>query len=87
MRDLNGVLNALAERERRGLAPGEALQASLQSLSRARYRDGANDATGMGALWTAVERAVRRERPSLVSRSGRDVVTLPALNPFASTDD
>ena len=87
MRDLNGVLNALAERERRGLAPGEALQASLQSLSRARYRDGANDGAGMGALWTAVQRALRRERPSLVSRPGPEIAALPALNPFASPDD
>ena len=87
MRDLNGVLNALAERERRGLAPGEALQASLQSLSRARYRDGTNDGAGMGALWTAVERDLRRERPSFLSRPGREIVTLPALNPFASSDD
>ncbi len=82
-RDLNGVLNALELRKHRGLAPGEALRASLDALSRARYRAGAED-RATDAQWVAVERALRRERPPLVPRRSRDIAALPALNPFSS---
>jgi len=80
--DLTGLFLALDVRTERGFPTGKTLQQTLEKLTKALYRDGA-DPQNKAKHWHAVRRALRHDGPGLFRKSRRHRPQgLPALNPF-----
>ena len=76
--NLSGLLAALDLRASRGRPVGHDVQKAVGALTRARYRDGGKSASE----WRAVEQALHKDRPPLLSRR-QQATDLPRLNPFS----